>query len=421
MKEDFLHHIWQYKKFDFSNLKTVCGKPIVLYSVGNYLEKAGPDFFNAQLEIDEQKWAGNVEIHLKSSDWYVHHHETDENYNNVILHVVWHHDTDVYRKNNQEIPVLELKNYVSKDILDQYLKLMQPKSWIFCENQIKNIDDFILKNWQERLFMERLESKAININELLNTTENDWEAVLYFLLAKNFGLNTNGATFQKMAQSIPFSTIRKEKNSVQNLEALFFGRLEMLDATFEDTYANELKQQWEYLSKKHQLEKVYLDKVQYFKHRPDNFPTIRLAQLAQLFSQKENLFHQIITASTLSELYQLFALEVSSYWQIHYQFDKVSSKKKKNLSSSFIDLIIINTIIPLKFVYFQSIGKDNNEELIELMSEIKAEKNTIIEKFSIFGITSKNAFDSQSLIELKNNYCVLKKCMDCAVGQKLLR
>ena len=220
MKEDFLHYLWKYKKFAVSDLKSVSGEVISIVNCGQYTQLAGPDFFNAQVVIGNQKWAGNVEIHIKSSDWYVHHHEKDEAYDNVILHVVWEHDTDVFNKNNHPIPVLELKQYVSKDIYENYQSLVTPKSWIFCEKQIATIDKFLISNWQERLFFERLERKSKAIYDLVETTNQDWEAVLFALLAKNFGLNTNGEIFFKLATSMPFAVIRKESFEVENVEAM---------------------------------------------------------------------------------------------------------------------------------------------------------------------------------------------------------
>jgi len=241
MKEEFLHYLWKFKKFDVLNLKTSHAEEITIVNVGQYLELAGPDFFNAQIIIGTQKWAGNVEIHLKSSDWYVHHHERDSAYENVILHVVWEHDTEIFRSNNTEIPVLELKKYVDAATIANYQLLMEPKSWIFCEKDIKNIDNFILKNWQERLFFERLERKSKPIFDLLEQTNQDWEAVLFCLLAKNFGLNTNGAVFLNIAQSIPFSIIRKESFEIENLEALLLGNAGLLNSEKEDTYYKDLK------------------------------------------------------------------------------------------------------------------------------------------------------------------------------------
>ncbi|RDI51445.1 DUF2851 family protein [Flavobacterium glaciei] len=421
MKEDFLHYIWKFKKFNILDLKTQQGESLTIIHAGQYLELSGPDFFNAQIMIENQKWAGNVEIHIKSSDWYAHHHEKDDAYDSVILHVVWEHDTEIFRKNNTEIPVLELKNVVDTSILNNYQSLIAPKSWIFCEKQISQVDDFVLKNWQERLFFERLERKSKAIFELLTQTNQDWEAVLFCLLAKNFGLNTNGEIFFKIAQSIPFATVRKESFEVENLEALLFGTAGLLDTEKEDNYFKDMKFRYFYLLHKYQLEKYSIEPVQFFKHRPDNFPTIRLSQLANLYHSQQNLFSNISVLKSLQSCYDLFQITSSEYWNTHYQFDKVSPKKKKSLSKSFIDLIVINTIIPIQFTYFKSIGKEVSEDFINLLKEITPEKNSIIDKFSSFGITSKNAFDTQTLLQLKNEYCNQSKCLQCSIGTDLLK
>jgi hypothetical protein len=421
MKEDFLHYLWKFKKFDILNLKTFDGEQITIVNVGQYLELAGPDFFNAQIVIGAQKWAGNVEIHLKSSDWYVHHHERDAAYENVILHVVWEHDTEIFRSNNTEIPVLELKKYVEKAIINDYQSLMTPKSWIFCENQLKDIDEFTIGNWQERLFFERLERKSKPIFELLQQTNHDWEAVLFCLLAKNFGLNTNGEIFLKIAQSIPFSIMRKESFEVENLEALLLGTAGLLDSEKEDNYFKDLKFRYFYLLHKYQLEIKIVEPVQFFKHRPDNFPTIRLSQLANLYHSQQNLFSKISTSTSVKSISESFEISASDYWQNHYQFDKESPKKKKKLSKSFIDLIVINTIIPLQFAYAKSQGKENSEDLIQLLNEVSPEKNAIMDKFISFGIKSENAFETQSLLQLKNEYCNKSRCLECVIGMELLK
>ena len=421
MKEDFLHYLWKFKKFDTLNLKTTNGEEITIINVGHYLELAGPDFFNAQIIIGDQKWAGNVEIHLKSSDWYVHSHERDEAYGNVILHVVWEHDLEVYRKNNSEIPVLELKKYVDTKTIANYQSLMSPKSWIFCEKELKEIDEFVFKNWQERLFFERLERKSKPIFELLEQTHQDWEAVLFCLLAKNFGLNINGDIFLKMAQSIPFSIIRKESFEIENLESLLFGSAGLLDIEKEDNYFVDLKFRYFYLLHKYQLNKTIIEPVHFFKLRPDNFPTIRLSQLANLYHSQQNLFSKIGTSTSVKEIYEIFHVSASNYWQTHYQFDKESPKKRKQLSKSFVDLIIINTIIPMQFAYAKSLGKEIAEELIVLINEVAPEKNAVVDKFSSIGIQSTTAFESQSLLQLKNEFCNKKRCLECAIGMELLR
>ena len=421
MKEDFLHYLWKFKKFDVLNLKTFDGEDITIINVGHYLELAGPDFFNAQIIIGNQKWAGNVEIHIKSSDWYVHHHERDEAYENVILHVVWEHDTEIFRKNNTEIPVLELNKYVDKISVENYQSLMAPKSWIFCEKQIKHVDNFVFINWQERLFFERLERKSKPISDLLEQTNQDWEAVLFCLLAKNFGLNTNGEIFLKMAQNIPFSIVRKESFEIKNLEALIFGAVRLLDSEKEDNYFQDLKFRYFYLLHKYQLEVSCFEPVQFFKHRPDNFPTIRLSQLANLYHNHQNLFSKIIMLNSLKSCYDLFQISASEYWLNHYQFDKESPQKRKSLSKSFIDLIVINTIIPIQFAFAKSHGKEISEDLIQLLNEVIPEKNAIVDKFNSFGIVSKSAFGTQSLLQLKNEYCNKSKCLQCAIGIEILK
>ncbi|MFC0778930.1 DUF2851 family protein [Flavobacterium sp. HJSW_4] len=421
MKEDFLHYLWKFKKFDSLNLKSAQGELITIFKFGDYLELAGPDFFNAHIEIGNQKWAGNVEIHLKSSDWYLHNHEKDPAYKNVILHVVWENDTAIFRENNTEIPVLVLKDYVSKEIIENYNALIAPKTWISCERQLKEIDGFVFKNWQERLFFERLERKSKFIYQLLEETNQDWEAVLFCLLAKNFGLNTNGNSFLQISRAIPFSVIRKESFEIENLEALLFGTSNLLEAEKEDVYYKDLKFRYFYLLHKYQIEKIYTEPLQFFKLRPDNFPTIRLSQLAGLYHKHQNLFSKIIDLKSADAVYRLLNVSASSYWQNHYQFDKESPKKSKMLSKSFIDLLILNTIIPLQFAYSTIMSESIAEDLIDFMNEVISEKNAIIDKFNLFGIKSKTAFESQTLLELKNEYCERKACLKCAIGIELLK
>lgn len=421
MKEEFLHYIWLHKKLNVTKLFTSKGEKIEVLNFGQYLQTAGPDFFNAQLIIDNQKWAGNIEIHLKSSDWYLHNHEKDTNYNNVILHVVWEHDVEIYRKNNSEIPVLELKHYVALNEINNYKNLMLSKAWINCENQISNIDSFTLENWKERLFFERLERKSKLVLELLKETKNDWDAVLFCLLAKNFGLNANGEIIFKMAKALPFPIIRKESNELENLEALFFGSTNLLNADFEDVYFQNLLSKWEFLKSKYKLDGVVYDTLQFYKLRPDNFPTIRLSQLAVLYYSIHNIFEKSIYIKEVKEFYKLFAVSANDYWNTHYNFDKESNFKKRKISKSFIDLIIINTIIPLRFAYLNYMGKENSEEIIDLIRQIQPEKNAIIQKFSYFNIKTKTALDSQSLLQLKKEYCDKNKCLSCNIGINLIK
>ena len=421
MQEDFLHYIWKQRKFNLAKLVTTNNESVLVKSTGMHNHFAGPDFFNSQVIIGNQLWAGNVEIHVKSSDWYVHNHEKDENYDNVILHVVWEHDTDIFRKDNSAIPTLELKNVIDATVLENYKKLFSNSSkWINCENDFPDIDDFLLKNWLERLYIERLEKKSEVIEVLLLKSSNNWEAVLFNLLAKNFGLNINGEAFLSMSQSIDFTIIRKLQSNQQHLEALFFGQIGLLDIEFEDPYFISLVKEYNFIKHKFSLSNEFVLTAQFFKLRPPNFPTIRLSQLADLYSKQHNLFSEIISSNSPEEIYSVFNVSVSDYWKTHYNFKTNSKKSKKALSKSFVNLLIINTIIPLKFAYAKSQGKEVTDEIFELMQQLPAEKNTIVSKFQELKVNTYSAYQSQAFIQLKKEYCDKNKCLFCAVGNALL-
>src|SRR5690606_15465704 len=248
MHEDFLHYLWKYKKIDVSNIETTDRQIIQVQSVGQHNFNAGPDFFNAQLKINDQLWAGNVEVHIKSSDWFLHNHELDRAYDNVILHVVWEHDTDIFRKNNSKIPTLELKTYVSKLALINYEKLFSKSGkWINCEHDFSSVNNFEMSNWLERLYFERLERKAQAINTLLLASKNDWESVLFKMLVKNFGLKVNGDSFLSVANSVDFSIIRKTLPNNTTLEAILFGQAGLLEQPIEEPYYIELLKEYKFL------------------------------------------------------------------------------------------------------------------------------------------------------------------------------
>lgn len=421
MNEDFLHYVWKYKLFVTSDLKTTSDEELQILKAGLHNKNAGPDFLNAQLKIANQTWVGNVEIHIKSSDWYLHKHEIDPNYDAVVLHVVWENDMSVFMKNNTPIPTLVLKDVVNTAVLNNYRNLLlTPTSWIPCQNLISKIDDFTLSNWKERLFFERLERKSEEINTLLQKENNNFEAVLFQLLAKNFGLKINGDAFLRLAQSVDFSVIQKVCFNEDQFSALLFGQAGFLEEDIEDNYYQNLKKEYTFLKHKYKLETISKNNFSFFRMRPTNFPTIRIAQLVSLFSKHQNLFSKIINIENLEGFYKLFSIEMNNFWKIHYNFEKESKSSPKKLTKSFIDLLIINSIIPLKFVYLKSRGALEINKLIAILQLIKPEKNNIITKFSDIGITSKSSFDTQSLLELKNNYCTPKHCLQCAIGVKVL-
>lgn len=421
MHEDFLHYLWKHKKFDVLKLTTTDFEAIQILSVGQHNLNSGPDFFNAQLRISDQLWAGNVEIHLKSSDWFLHNHETDKTYDNVILHVVWEHDTDVFRNNNSKMPTLVLKDFVSQTTLSNYNILMNsPQKWINCENDFGDVDDFLLQNWLERLYIERLESKSEVILELLKTSHNDWEAVLFKMLAKNFGLKVNGEAFFSLANSFDFSVVRKLQPNIKQMEALLFGQADLLNTNLEDTYYMSLQNEYKFLKQKFKLNNDGVIPFQYFRLRPTNFPTIRIAQLAMLYHSNNNLFSKIIDLNKLKDFYSLFSVQTTAYWQSHYTFGKTSKSIKKSVSKAFVDLLLINTVIPLQFCYEKLKGNNNHDNILKLIQEIKSEKNSVIDKFQSLKSIQNSAMHSQAFLQLKHLYCDKNKCLQCSVGNSIL-
>ncbi len=420
MQDDFLHYVWKYKAFDVSQLKTTANEKVSVKQLGQHNLNAGPDFFNAQLTIDNQLWAGNVEIHIKSSDWYVHNHETDKAYDNVILHVVWEHDSEIFRKDNSEIPTIELKHYVDKSLIDNYQKLILSKSWINCETSFSEVDDFLLNNWLERLYIERLERKSKDIQKLLVASNNNWEAVLFKMLTKNFGLKVNGESFLSLANSTDFSVVRKLQNDAIDLEAVFFGQTDLLNDDVQDAYYLELQKRYQFLKQKFRLNKLGVLPLQFFRLRPPNFPTIRLSQLANLYHTRTNLFSELINVSSKKDVYKILDIETSEFWKSHYTFSKTSKVSKKALTKSFIDLLVINTIIPLQFTYAKVQGRPIEDHIFNFMRQIGVEKNSIVFKFLSLKPLEKHALMSQAFLQLKQNYCDKNKCLQCAIGNSLI-
>jgi len=423
MREDFLHYLWKFKKFDFLHASTTDGESLLLVETGLHNQhEAGPDFFNAKLRIGDQLWAGNVEIHLKSGDWYLHNHHLDPLYDNVILHVVWEHDMEVFRKDNSKIPCLILKGLVYKDALANYQKLLQHKKhyWINCEPDFSSFPQFMVANWLDRLYVERLEEKSEMIRALLEVTTNDWEAVLFLLLSKNFGLNVNGEAFLSMVRSFPFSVVRKLNTPFQ-LEALFYGQFGMLEDNLEEPYHKELKQEYDFLVHKFRLNREAVLPVNFFRLRPNNFPTIRLSQLANLYGLRKDLFMLLVEQNDLQKIYEIFRVETSEFWRTHYSFEKRSANRMKRITKEFVDLILINTVVPLKFSYFTQRGDSKLDDLFQLMHQLPKENNGIIQKFNkLRPGSAENALHSQALLHLKRNYCDKNKCLQCQLGVYLL-
>ncbi|MDX1327218.1 MAG: DUF2851 family protein [Arenibacter sp.] len=424
MREDLLHYIWKYQKFGNRKLCTSNNEPIGVFEVGVHNFLAGPDFFNAKIQIGEQLWAGTVEIHIKSSDWYAHHHEQDPNYNNVILHVVWEDDVHVYRSDNTAIPTLVLKNFIDEELLVVYQGLFyqQEKGFLNCGEEVVRQPSVVWDNWLERLYFERLERKWTLVDHLLNESRNDWDKVFFIMLMKNFGLKINGDAFYEMARKLDFSMIRKIQGNLLQLESTFFGMAGLLSQEVHGCdYFNRLKKEFQFLKSKYPLLEGPLQQPQFFRLRPSNFPTIRLSQLANLYFLNRNIFSNVLAAKSVEDLYGLFAVKASSYWDRHYTFGKESGAHPKKLSRDFMDLLIVNTVLPIKMGYYKHLGEDKSEELVHLISGVKAERNRVISGFKNLKVSLPTALESQAVLQLYNEYCVKNKCLQCVVGHGLLK
>ena len=422
IKENFIHFLWQQGLFHKEKLISTNNEKLEVISPGSLNTDSGPDFFNAKIKINGQLWAGNVEIHVKSSDWYVHAHENDTAYDSIILHVVWEDDVPVFTPLNTPVTTLVLKDYVDKSVLKNYNELFATsKKRLNCETEISKTDAFLFANFKERLYFERLEQKSDLIYRLLLNSNNDWEAVLFKMLAKNFGLKVNGESFLQMANMLDFSVVRKSANLQLQLEALFFGLSNLLEDEVNLLYYHELKTEYDYLSKKFQLLKNSSVKPKFFRLRPQNFPTIRLSQLASLYNLRKRLFADVMAINNVVEFYDLFEVTTSAFWETHYTFTASSKKSKKKLTKSFIDLLLINTIIPLKVVYLKHQDRFDTSKIISLVNSIKSEKNSIIQNFNDLGVAANNAMETQAFLHLYTNYCTKNACLSCVVGDRFLK
>lgn len=416
MTERLLQYIWQFQYFNKTDLLTKNGEAVHVIFPGQYNTNQGPDFSDAKIKIAQTIWAGTVELHLKTSDWEKHNHQHDKNYNNVILHVVWEDDAV-----KSDIPVIELKGRVSKILLMRYEELMIKGSFIPCENSIQTVKEITWKSWKDRLLAERLQRKTRMVEVLLQQNNYHWEETFWWLLARNFGMKVNSDAFEAMARSIPLALLARQKHQLHQLEALLLGQAGLLEGKFADDYAGLLQKEYRFQQSKHLLKPISLP-VHFLRMRPGNFPTIRLAQLAILVHQSAHLFSKIKEAGSLKEVKSWFDVTANDYWHYHYRFDEPSSFKRKKLGEAMIDNIIINTVAPVLFAYGIYHNEQQYKDKALLWLEGTApEANSITKGFAGLGIENKNAFDSQALIELKNEYCSKKRCLECGVGNALLK
>ncbi len=422
MTEEFLHHVWKFRLFDQLNLKTTEGEPVEIVKVGDHNFDAGPDFFNSKIKVGNTLWAGNVEIHINASDWKKHFHQNDKAYDNVILHIVYNADETVYRASGEAISTIGLKEHIDEKLYQNYLNFKSSSDWIPCEKQIASVPELIVNSTIDRLLLERLERKSTSIKENLKLNNNNWEETFYQQLARNFGFKTNSEPFELLAKSLPSVTLAKHKSSLLQIEAMLFGQAGMLNEHLEDKYLQSLQNEYVFLQQKFKLVSIDSHLWKFLRFRPVNFPTIRIAQFANLIYNSTHLFSKIIETENCEDLKKLMNVDVSEYWKTHYTFDKLSKLKNKHLGEEAVNNIIINTIVPFLFVY----GKQKADEkyvdrALLFLEQTNGESNSIIEKWNLLKLPVNNAYSTQALLQLKNEYCNYKKCLSCSIGNYLVK
>jgi hypothetical protein len=422
--EDFLHYIWKFQLFEHKNLYTIEGENIEIIASGTHNTDSGPDFHTAKIRIADTLWAGNVEVHIASSDWVKHDHQIDNAYHNVILHVVYTYDQPLFLSNGRKVPTIELKERISANLYNQYHQLIYGNQTIIpCEKTIHTIDSITIQNWLTRVLIGRLEKKSIAVIETLKLNRGDWEETFYQYLAANFGFKTNSLPFELLAKSIPQNIYAKLKNNPIQIEALIFGQAGLLIDNFKDEYPLKLKAEYAFLAKKYNLKPIESHLWKFMRLRPQNFPTIRLAQFAALIVSSNHLFSKILETNDVKTLRELFTdLKVNAYWNKRYRFDTESIEVEKNIGASSIDILLINTVAIFLFCYGKHYELHNIvDKSLKVLEILPKENNKIIQNFSTLGVKIKSAFESQALLELNGSYCSRKKCLQCAIGNKILK
>jgi len=423
MEEAFLHFIWKFQQFNHQNLQTDEGQPLTIFEQGFKNKNAGPDFKNAKIRIGEITWNGNIEIHIRTSDWKRHGHQKDLAYDNVILHVVWKNDDKIYRRDGTRIPALELDGLIDESILLRYNELLVPEEEILCQRYIPQIQEITIYSMLDGALARRLEAKSQRIFRDFGLTDQDWEEIAWRSLARNFGFKTNAEPFGVLAKSISIKVLKKEAHNHMTIEAMLFGMAGFLDDNPADDFHANLKNEFEFKSRKYRLKNhLHRHQWKFLRLRPANFPTVRIAQLASLVSRQPHLFSLFIDYETPKDLIGMLEAEQSAYWRAHYDFGKKAKSTIGKLGKGSLENILINTVAPLLFAY--GIHRDNDdmkEKSLELLGSLKAENNNIIKKWKAAGINVTTAFDSQALIEQFNEYCLKKKCLNCPVGTDIIR
>lgn len=416
-----MQYVWKHRLWRSEDMVTNTGKKVRVVDPGLLNTDAGPDFFNAKIEIDGHMWVGNVEMHYRATDWKRHRHDSDKAYDSVILHVVAKDDAPVRRTNGELIPQLVLE--VSPQFNADYASLVGATIEVPCATKIKQVPHLTIVEWVEGLAFERLHGKVERIHQLLDSFNGSWEDVCYVTLARNFGFGINNDAFERLARRTPLRLLGKHSDSVLQIEALLFGQAGMLDAQKPgmDSYYNQLCTEYAFLSNKFQLTPMEKESWKLFRIRPQNFPYRRIAMLAQFIEGGFRMMNRILETEGEKEMRALFEVELSGYWTKHYTFGKPNERATATLSRSSIDIILINTVAPLLYAYGELTGNyEMTDKAIKLLEDLRAENNSIVSHFVAYGIDCPDALTSQALVQLKREYCDARKCIYCKIGHYLL-
>jgi len=416
--EQLLHYIWKHRLFQ-NDLKTTDGVAVEIIDVGLHNTDEGPDFSNAKIKIDGKIWVGNIEIHRSSTDWYTHKHNLNPAYNSVVLHVVEFPNKEVRNQSDQIIPQCQIT--YPQHLKDNMEYLLYADVPIPCCNYIASFPSLHLNSWLNNLLVERLERKSNDIKRYLDRFNGSWEEAFYVLLSRNFGFGLNSDSFERLALSLPLRYIQKQGDNIKQIEALLFGQAGLLDEDQPDEYSKSLRQEYLFLQNKYSLSPVESHIFKKLRVRPTGSPSIRIAQLSALLHNTHGLFSKILKSEDIGHIRLLFHQNASEYWQTHYVFGEVSARKSKYPGDSSLDVILINTVVPILFAYGKA---TNNEALCEralyFLEQIKPESNFITKDFAHLKMVAKNAYDSQAMIQLRREYCEKRKCLYCRIGYRML-
>ncbi|HMG14915.1 MAG TPA: DUF2851 family protein [Saprospiraceae bacterium] len=422
MKEELLHYFWRIKKWSGLVLKTTTGLSCEIILAGELNTNAGPDFLNARIIIDDTQWMGNIEMHIFSSDWNAHNHQTDNLYNTVILHVVWKADKEIYYQDGSIIPCIELSNYIGPQVILQYENMINNSYWIPCEKLISNHEALKTEAWLSRLLLEKMDNKLEHIRLVYQQTKNDWEETFHRCLARGFGLNINAQPFEILASSLPLKLLAKHIDRPLQLEALVFGQANLLPVSSDEKYISSLIQEYNYLQKKYNLLPLEKGTFKFFRVRPANFPVLRIQQWISFLKDHLYTWHYIKSIESSHQFMKSIKKELNGYWAEHFSFDPTLKRKRNNAGDDFANLIMINVVIPFLYAY----GKINNdisfqEKALDFMEQLKPEQNTIINRWKELKLPASNAGHTQALLYLKKHYCDQKKCLQCALGHMIMK